>query len=245
MSIIKTPRAVRTLAASFLTASILLLGGCASEPPKAPPAATPPPAASPAPAPAASPTPATPTPAPEPPKPAEPAPSGKFDPAKKYLATLETNKGTIEFELLPADAPKTCESFRILADKGYYNNLTFHRVINGFMIQGGDPNGNGTGGESGFGKEFTENVDRTSAVYQAGYLPGIVAMANVLPHTNGSQFFIMHKKYDLPPNYTIFGRVVKGQNVVDAIASVPTGPNDKPLSPVVMKKVSVREEAAK
>ncbi|HEY0004126.1 MAG TPA: peptidylprolyl isomerase [Pyrinomonadaceae bacterium] len=156
-------------------------------------------------------------------------------------AVIQTNKGTIRFELLETEAPKTTENFRLLAERGFYDGVIFHRVINGFMIQGGDPTGTGRGGESAWGGRFKDEINRSSPVYQRGYKAGTVAMANAGPNTNGSQFFIMHADYALPPNYTIFGRVTEGQDVVDAIASVQTGPGDKPTSPVTMEKVTIEE----
>ncbi len=124
-----------------------------------------------------------------------------------------------------------------LANKGFYNGLTFHRVIKGFMIQGGDPSGNGTGGP---GYKFADELDPTTPSYKAGYKKGVVAMANAGPNTNGSQFFIMTEDYPLPNLYTIFGHVVSGQDVVDTIAHVKTGAGDKPVSPVTMKSVTVK-----
>ena len=154
-------------------------------------------------------------------------------------AVIETNKGTIKFELLEGDAPKTTENFRLLAERGYYNGVIFHRVINGFMIQGGDPTGTGRGGESAWGGRFNDEINRSSEVYQRGYKAGTVAMANAGPNTNGSQFFIMHVDYPLPASYTIFGRVTEGQDVVDAIATTRTGANDKPVEPVTIDRVEV------
>jgi cyclophilin family peptidyl-prolyl cis-trans isomerase len=169
-------------------------------------------------------------------KPPAPAPA----PVTAPQVTLETNFGTIRFELLTQDAPKTCENFRLLTSRGFYDGLTFHRIINGFMIQGGDPNGNGTGGESAWGGEFDDEINAGSPLYQTGYAAGIVAMANRGPHTNGSQFFIMHKPYPLPPNYTIFGRVLEGMEVVDKIATAPTGRNDRPITAVIIHKATVQ-----
>lgn len=154
-------------------------------------------------------------------------------------AVIETNLGTIRFELLETDSPKTTENFITLAQRGAYDGVIFHRVIRNFMIQGGDPTGTGRGGESAWGGRFDDEIDRSSAVYKNGYRAGIVAMANAGPNTNGSQFFIMHTDNPLPPNYTIFGKVSAGQDVVNAIAAVPTGPNDRPLSPVTMTKVTI------
>jgi cyclophilin family peptidyl-prolyl cis-trans isomerase len=158
------------------------------------------------------------------------------------FAVIETNKGTIKFELLEEDAPKTTENFRILAEKDYYNDVIFHRVINGFMIQGGDPLGEGYGGESAWGGKFDDEIDSSSELYQSAYEKGTVAMANSGPNTNGSQFFIMHVDYPLPPSYTKFGKVVEGQEIVDAIAEVDTNQRDKPLEPVVMEKVYITNE---
>ncbi len=154
-------------------------------------------------------------------------------------AVIETNKGNIKFELLEQDAPKTTENFIRLAEKGYYNGIIFHRVIKGFMIQGGDPTGTGRGGESAWGGRFDDEINSKSDVYVRGYKAGTVAMANAGPNTNGSQFFIMHNDYPLPPSYTIFGRVTEGQQVVDEIANTPIGPNDRPQAPITMARVTI------
>lgn len=158
------------------------------------------------------------------------------------IAVIQTNKGTIKFELLEQDAPKTTENFRLLAERGYYDGVIFHRVINGFMIQGGDPLGEGYGGESAWGGKFADEINPSSDLYRGAYSKGTVAMANAGPNTNGSQFFIMHVDYPLPPSYTKFGRVIEGQEVVDAIAGVQTNQRDKPLDPVVMEKVTIQEQ---
>ena len=167
------------------------------------------------------------------------------------FATLETDQGAIEIELLSGDAPKTVENFRLLTERGYYNGLTFHRIVKGFMLQGGDPLGNGKGGESAWGKPFDDEIQKNSPLYQlgAGYVRGIVAMANAGPNTNASQFFILQKDYPLPPNYTIFGRVVKGIEVVDALADTPTkrgmdGMMSQPLTPPVIKKITIHKADA-
>ncbi len=159
-------------------------------------------------------------------------------------AVIETNKGTIRFELLEQDAPKTTENFRLLAGKNYYDGVIFHRVIPNFMIQGGDPLGEGYGGESAWGGKFDDEIDKESDLYAGIYDRGTVAMANSGPNTNGSQFFIMHVDYPLPPAYAKFGRVLEGQDVVDAIANVERNQNDKPLEPVVMNRVYIEELAA-
>ena len=156
-------------------------------------------------------------------------------------AVLETNKGIIKFELLEEDAPKTTENFRLLAEKGYYDGVIFHRVIKNFMIQGGDPLGEGYGGESAWGGKFDDEINKTSELYQSPYNKGTVAMANSGPNTNGSQFFIMHVDYPLPPSYTKFGKVTEGQNVIDEIAETAVGQNDKPLEEVKMLKVYIED----
>src|SRR5688572_7966318 len=160
------------------------------------------------------------------------------------IAVLETNKGTIKFELLEQEAPKTTENFRLLADKKYYDGVIFHRVIPNFMIQGGDPLGEGYGGESAWGGKFNDEIERGSDLYSGAYEKGTVAMANSGPNTNGSQFFIMHADYPLPPSYSKFGKVIEGQDVVDAIAGVERNQKDKPLEPVVMNRVYIEEAAA-
>lgn len=131
---------------------------------------------------------------------------------------IHTAKGDITIQFYPQDAPKTVINFATLAKAGYYNNLTFHRVVPGFVIQGGDPNGNSTGGVSIYGPKFEDELNASSSSYQAGYLEGVVAMANSGPNTNGSQFFIMlADNLSLPHNYTIFGKVTSGMNVVKQI----------------------------
>ena len=157
------------------------------------------------------------------------------------IAVLETNKGTIKFELLEQDAPKTTENFRLLADKNYYDGVIFHRVIPNFMVQGGDPLGEGYGGESAWGGKFNDEIDRTSPLYEGPYAKGTVAMANSGPNTNGSQFFIMHMDYPLPPSYSKFGKVTEGQDVVDSIAGVERNQKDKPLEPITMNRVYIED----
>jgi cyclophilin family peptidyl-prolyl cis-trans isomerase len=154
-------------------------------------------------------------------------------------AVIQTNKGTVKVELLESDAPKTTDNFIRLAQKGYYDGIIFHRVIKNFMIQGGDPTGTGRGGESADGGKFNDEINSQSQVYKTGYKAGTMAMANAGPNTNGSQFFIMHVDYPLPPNYTIFGRVIDGQDVVNSIATSATDRNDRPLEEVKMEKVSI------
>jgi cyclophilin family peptidyl-prolyl cis-trans isomerase len=158
------------------------------------------------------------------------------------IAVIQTNKGTIKFELLEQDAPKTTENFRLLAERGYYDGVIFHRVISGFMIQGGDPLGMGYGGESAWGGKFADEINAGSELYRGAYSKGTVAMANSGPNTNGSQFFIMHADYPLPPSYTKFGRVIEGLEIVDQIGSVKTDRSDKPTEKVVMEKVTIEEQ---
>ncbi len=130
------------------------------------------------------------------------------------IANIKTNRGTIRFELLEQDAPKTTENFIKLAQKGYYDGVSFNDEIN-----------------------------RSSDLNKGHYAKGTVAMANAGPNTNGSQFFIMHADYPLPPSYTKFGRVVEGQDVVDAIATTRTFAGDRPAQDVVMEKVTIEESA--
>ncbi len=166
-------------------------------------------------------------------------PSGVKDPSTKnfmHTITIETNKGTIVFETYDADAPKAAQNFVTLAQKGFYNGTIFHRVIPGFMIQGGDPTGTGRGGP---GYKFADELDPATASYKAGYVRGTVAMANSGPNTNGSQFFIMQSDYALQHKYTIFGKVLSGMDVVDAIVASKRDSDDRPLSDVVMTKVTV------
>lgn len=160
---------------------------------------------------------------------------------KKKYAVLETTKGTIKFELYSGDAPKTVNNFVTLTNKGFYNGVIFHRVIKGFMIQGGDPTGTGTGGPE---YQFEDELNPSTASYKAGYKRGVVAMANAGPNTNGSQFFIMHQDYPLQNDYSIFGKVVSGMDVVDAIATTPTSgpPTDRPLTKMEIIKASIVEE---
>jgi peptidyl-prolyl cis-trans isomerase A (cyclophilin A) len=161
-------------------------------------------------------------------------------------AHFVTSEGDFTVKLLETAAPKTVANFVGLAEgtidpitgkpgksKPYYNGLTFHRIIDGFMIQGGDPTGTGTGGP---GYRFADEIDPKHKFDKAG----IMAMANAGPNTNGSQFFITVAPYpQLPTNYTIFGEVVSGLDVVKKIGKVKTGPNDRPLTPVVMKTVTI------
>lgn len=154
-----------------------------------------------------------------------------------YTATLQTDKGEIIIKLNDNQTPKTVQNFVTLAQKGFYDNTIFHRIINGFMIQGGDPKGDGTGGP-----DYKFNDEPFTGEYNRG----VIAMANSGPNTNGSQFFIMHANYSLPKNYVIFGQVIKGLEVVDAIATAPvkaslSGENSQPIKPTVIKTITITE----
>lgn len=161
-----------------------------------------------------------------------------FDAAKQYIAVLHTTKGDIEITFNKGQTPKTVENFVTLAEKNFYANTIFHRVIDGFMIQGGDPSGDGTGGP---GYRFDDEP------FTGEYSRGTVAMANAGPNTNGSQFFIMHADVPLPKNYVIFGRVTRGMDVVDAIATSPVkasmfGERSVPVEPTTVTSVDIRVE---
>ena len=163
-------------------------------------------------------------------------PATVIDETKTYKAVITTTLGAINVDLFTTEVPNTVNNFVFLAREGFYDNVIFHRVIPGFMIQGGDPTGTGMGGP---GYRFNdEPVGRQ-------YDPGILAMANSGPNTNGSQFFIMHGAVALPPNYTIFGFATAGLNVVHAIASSPTAPGgegSRPIEPPLILSIEIIEE---
>ncbi len=156
---------------------------------------------------------------------------------KIYIATLHTSEGDIEITLNSDETPNTVNNFVTLANKNFYDNTIFHRVIKGFMIQGGDPDGDGTGGP---GYTFDDEP------FTGKYVRGSVAMANRGPNTNGSQFFILHADYPLPPNYTIFGKVTKGMEVVDTIATAAVKSNGRetsvPVNPVKVETIYITEK---
>lgn len=164
-------------------------------------------------------------------------PAMEIDPEKTYTATMETTAGRIVISLSAKETPNTVNNFVHLARTGFYNNTPFHRVIKGFMIQGGDPRGNGTGGP---GYAFDDEP------FTGEYSRGTMAMANSGPDTNGSQFFIMHTDFDLPHDYVIFGKVTEGMDAVDAIATAPTvqdgRENSKPVSPVTVQNIVITEK---
>lgn len=154
----------------------------------------------------------------------------------KPIAVFETNHGTFEIELFEDKAPITVKNFIDLAEKGFYDGLIFHRVIDGFMIQGGDPNGTGTGGPGYvIPDEFHKDLKHDSE--------GVLSMANAGPNTGGSQFFITLAATPwLDGHHSVFGKVVKGMDVVREIGKVDTDFQDKPLAKVVMEKVTIRRE---
>ena len=160
-------------------------------------------------------------------------PAMSIDPGASYTAVLDTTAGPITIELLSSEAPNTVNNFVFLARQGFYDNVIFHRTIPGFMIQGGDPTGTGAGGP---GYRFAdEPVNRP-------YSRGVMAMANAGPNTNGSQFFLMHADYPLPPNYTVFGQAVAGLETIDTIATAPTmagGEGSSPVNPVTIQSVEI------
>lgn len=161
-----------------------------------------------------------------------------LDPQRIYAAVLKTTEGEITLEFNSKMTPNTVGNFVTLAKKNFYNNTIFHRVIKGFMIQGGDPKGSGSGGP---GYQFEDEK------FEGEYTRGTVAMANAGPNTNGSQFFIVHQDSPLPKNYVIFGKVTKGMEVVDKIATAPvtmneSGENSRPVNPVKITSVEIVEK---
>lgn len=164
-----------------------------------------------------------------------------------HRVTIETNQGVIEFDTYDFDSPKTVNNFLTLARKGFYSGLIFHRVVAGFVIQGGDPNcasspseDRGACGAGGPGYTFEDELNTATQSHKQGYRKGTVAMANAGPNTNGSQFFIMLEDKPLPYKYSIFGKVILGQNVVDTIGRAATGKGDRPLDSVIIKTVLVK-----
>ena len=164
-------------------------------------------------------------------------PAMSIDTAKQYHATLHTSYGDITVELYPREVPVTVNNFVFLARQGFYDGVAFHRIVRGFMVQGGDPTGTGRGGP---GYRFAdEQVTRD-------YVRGALAMANSGPDSNGSQFFIMHEDFALPPDYTIFGMVTDGIEVVDAIANSPVevgpgGERSLPVEQIVIRSIGISE----
>jgi len=154
------------------------------------------------------------------------------------VAVFNTNMGKFETELYPDKTPKTVENFTGLAEKGYYKGVIFHRVIPNFMIQGGDPTGSGRGGESLWGKPFEDEVN-TGLEFDS---PGILAMANAGPNTNGSQFFITVAATPwLNGHHTIFGKIISGMDVVNSISQVKRNAQDKPLTDVIIENITIEK----
>jgi peptidylprolyl isomerase len=158
-----------------------------------------------------------------------------IDPSKRYTATVSTSMGDLVIALDAVQAPKTVNNFVFLAREGYYDGVIFHRIIPGFMCQGGDPTGTGRGGP---GYKFADELPKPRQ-----YQIGSVAMANAGPNTNGSQFFIVSgpSGVGLPPQYSLFGQVVKGLEVLDQMEKVKTGPGDKPVQDLTINSVEITE----
>ena len=158
-----------------------------------------------------------------------------IDPEKTYTATLVTSMGELKIALDPIGAPKTVNNFVFLSRYHYYDGIIFHRIIPGFMCQGGDPDGSGRGGP---GYKFADELPKPGR-----YEIGSVAMANAGPNTNGSQFFLVSGRsgVSLPPSYSLFGKIVKGLEVLDAMEKVKTAAGDRPVTPVVIESVTITE----
>ncbi|KAF0139637.1 MAG: hypothetical protein FD122_3115 [Stygiobacter sp.] len=162
----------------------------------------------------------------------------KLKDREQLVAAINTNKGKIEFELYPNEAPKAVTNFIGLSLQGYYNKLTFHRVVKNFMIQTGDPTASGSGGRSYFGSEF-EDECTTELKHNS---PGTVSMANRGPHTNTSQFFITTIATPwLDGKHTLFGKVIDGMDVVNEIGTVETDRMEKPLKPIIINSISIEK----
>jgi peptidylprolyl isomerase len=162
--------------------------------------------------------------------------------SKNPIAVMETTQGTIKIQLMPNVAPKATENFVKLSEKGYYNDLTFHRIIKGFMIQGGDPTGTGRGGSSIWGAPFEDEVNVDVTFDKGGYL----AMANAGPNSNGSQFFITTVPTPwLNRKHTIFGKVIEGQDIVKKLEAVKTGPGDRPSEVQKITRITIENGESK
>ncbi len=163
----------------------------------------------------------------------------EIDIKNKFVTLKVKDFGDIKVQLYDQDAPKTVENFLRLTNSGYYNCITFHRIAKDFVIQGGDPTGTGSGGESAFGGEFADELNPNTPSYKAGYAKGVLAMANRGPNTNTSQFFIMLGDVELPHNYTIFGKVISGLEVVDKIGAQEIVPQLGPTDGAPAQKIII------
>ena len=172
------------------------------------------------------------------------------DKGSAEIVVMESSMGTIEIELYRNDAPRTVDNFVKLAEQKYFDGIKFHRIAKGFVIQGGDPTGTGSGGKSIYGKEFEDELNPATQSFRTGYVRGTLAMANRGPNTNTSQFFIMLQDAPrLPKAYTIFGRVVSGMDVVDRMGAVDITPemgaNDgRPKTDIVITSVRTKQPTA-
>ena len=165
-------------------------------------------------------------------------PTMAIDQNKSYTAVIDTTAGQMKAELFAKEAPNTVNNFVFLSRQGFYDGIVFHRIIRGFMIQTGDPQGTGRGGP---GYSFADELPRTRE-----YTAGTLAMANAGPNTQGSQFFIVHRDYSLPKNYTIFGKLTSGMDVLDKLANSPvqqspSGESSVPTQDVRMTRVTIEE----
>ena len=172
-----------------------------------------------------------------PPKQYQNPPSLILDPNMRYTATIKTAQGDMTLELFPAEAPRAVNNFVFLARDGYYQGNCFHRIIKDFMIQGGCPKGDGTGGP---GNKFPDEEVKRS------YVTGTLALANAGPNTNGSQFFIVHgQQVGLPPNYTIFGQLLTGEEILDTLATSPVAPGgegSRPAERLEIQRIDITEQ---
>jgi cyclophilin family peptidyl-prolyl cis-trans isomerase len=165
------------------------------------------------------------------------------DQNKSFTAVLNTNKGSMTFELFTSESPMTVSNFISLSNAGFYDNVIFHRIIQGFMVQGGDPDGSGRGGP---GYKFADELTNTQPPLSRRYLRGTLAMANSGPNTNGSQFFIVHADASLPSNYTIFGQLTESLDILDVIASTPvtvgeSGEASSPTEKIIIQSIKIIE----
>ena len=172
---------------------------------------------------------------------------------KNAVAVLNTTMGTIKFQMYTADAPLAVVNFDCLIKRGYYNGVTFHRILKDLAIQGGDPTGTGMGGQSAFGKAFADELNPDTASFKTGYVAGTLAMANSGPNTNGSQFFIIptdQAKVAFAPNYSIFGHVISGMDVVAKMNAAPITPvngatDGKPVTAINILSATLEAAPAK